>query len=315
MAKWVLLLILLVGVAGYEVLGWSTEPGPLESPVNVLIPKGAGSGAVARRLSAAGVIDKPWLFQVVGRINGLDKQLRAGEYYFMPQISMLDVMKKLAKGEIFYRKLTLPEGLTSAQMKKLIESEPALSGDISLAMPEGSMLPETYSFAFGDSRDSIVRQSQKAMGEFLQETWEKRQAGIPLQNADELKILASIVEKETGIADERGLVAAVFVNRLKKRMMLQTDPTVIYALTKGNGDLGRNLSRKDLQVDNPYNTYRNFGLPPTPICNPGKEAIMAAANPETSDYLYFVASGNGGHNFARSLNEHNQNVKNWRNSR
>lgn len=315
MAKWVLLLILLIGVAGYEVLGWSTEPGPLESPVNVLIPKGAGSGVVARKLTAAGIIDKPWLFQLVGRLNGLDKQLRAGEYVFAPQISMLEVMKKLAKGEIFYRKLTLPEGLTSAQMKKLIESEPALSGDISLAMPEGSMLPETYSYAFGDSRDSIVHQSQKAMDEFLKETWEKRQADIPLQNAEELKILASIVEKETGVAGERGLVAAVFVNRLKKRMMLQTDPTVIYALTNGSGDLGRSLSRKDLQVDNPYNTYRNFGLPPTPICNPGKEAIAAAANPAPSDYLYFVASGDGGHNFARSLNEHNQNVKNWRNNR
>lgn len=146
----------------------------------------------------------------------------------------------------------------------------------------------------------------------LTKVWENRDASVPLENPQELLILASIVEKETGIPEERGLVASVFVNRLKKGMLLQTDPTVIYALTAGQKDLGRLLTRKDLTIDNPYNTYKYRGLPPGPICNPGRESLLAAANPEVSDYIFFVASGNGGHNFARSLKEHNRNVREWK---
>ena len=186
-----------------------------------------------------------------------------------------------------------------------------LSGEITVAAAEGELLPETYSFEYGDSRNSIVIQAQKAMTRVLDQAWADRNQAVPLKDKRQLLTLASIVEKETGVPEERGLVASVFANRLVKGMKLQTDPTVIYALTKGQSDLGRSLKRADLNVDSPYNTYKYYGLPPAPICNPGIEAIRAAANPEDSDYLYFVASGNGGHNFSTSLAQHNRNVKDW----
>ena len=176
------------------------------------------------------------------------------------------------------------------------------------------MLPETYSFTRGDTKNSIIKQAKQAMDVAVKEAWANRQDGLPIKNIDQLVILASIIEKETSIENERGLVASVFINRLVKRMRLQTDPTVIYALTHGQKDLGRLLTRKDLLIDNPYNTYKYYGLPPTPICNPGKASLEAAANPEVSNYLYFVANGEGGHNFSSSLKEHNNNVQKWKKS-
>ena len=242
----------------------------------------------------------------------MDKHLKAGEYQFFSHISMADVLKQMAKGEVLYRKLTLPEGLTTAQMLEIIANNEFLSGEISLIPQEGSLLPETYNFFRGDSRDSVIIQAQEAMQKSLDDAWAKRDETVPVKNPQELLILASIIEKETGVPGERGLVASVFVNRLRKGMRLQTDPTVIYALTEGKKDLGRLLTRKDLEVDSPYNTYKYYGLPPKPICNPGKASLEAAANPEVSSYLYFVADGTGGHRFANSLNEHNQNVSHWK---
>ena len=221
----------------------------------------------------------------------------------------------MARGEIFYRRITLAEGLTTREMINLLNAEPMLSGEVTLAVKEGELLPETYTYVRGDTRNSIVMQAAKAMQKVKREAWEKREPGLPLKNADEMMVLASIIEKETAVPAERGLVASVFVNRLKKGMRLQTDPTVIYALTRGESELERPLYKKDLSIDSPYNTYKNYGLPPTPICNPGRASIEAAVNPELSNYLYFVASGNGGHNFAASLNEHNRNVKDWRRQR
>ena len=248
----------------------------------------------------------------MGRLNGLDKKLKAGEYLFAPQMSLVEVMEQIASGDIIYRKVTLPEGLTVAQMVEILNKNPYLSGEVENIPVEGSLLPETYSFMRGDSRQSVIEQAKKAMDNTLAKVWENRDMSVPLENQQELLILASIVEKETGIPEERGLVASVFVNRLKKGMLLQTDPTVIYALTAGQKDLGRLLTRKDLTIDNPYNTYKYRGLPPGPICNPGRESLLAAANPELTDYIFFVASGNGGHNFARSLKEHNRNVREWK---
>jgi UPF0755 protein len=196
-------------------------------------------------------------------------------------------------------------------MVEFINNEPNLTGDISIKTEEGSMLPETYSFSKGDSRNSIVKQAQKAMDKVLNDAWKSNNVGV-LKNKKELLVLASIIEKETGLPEERSDVAAVFVNRLNKRMRLQTDPTVIYAITLGKKSLGRSLLKKDLEYDSPYNTYKNYGLPPSPICNPGKEAIYAAANPSSADYLYFVAKGNGGHRFAKTLSEHNDNVALYR---
>lgn len=315
MRKLILLAVVVVWVGMYAVVDWANRPGNYTEPKEVLILRGANSQSVALKLQESGIIEKPWLFRIIGRFNGLDKKLKAGEYRFEPQMSLLQVMEKIAAGDIFYRKVTLPEGLTTVQMLDILRDHPYLSGEISLNPQEGALMPETYSFIRGDSRDSIVLRAQKAMDTAVALVWEKRDAELPLKTPQEVLILASIVEKETGVPEERGMVASVFVNRLRKGMLLQTDPTVIYALTGGKADLGRLLTRKDLQVDNPYNTYKYAGLPPAPICNPGRQALEATARPEASDYIYFVASGNGGHNFARSLNEHNRNVREWKKQR
>lgn len=229
----------------------------------------------------------------------------------MPGISLQAAMDKIARGEVFFRRITIPEGLTSGQIMYLIANYPDLEGEIDLDVKEGELLPETYSFELGASRNSIILQARAAMQKALEEVWASRDSSLPLKDVNELLTLASIIEKETGVPEERPLVASVFLNRLKKGMRLQTDPTVIYAITEGETSFGRSLKRADLKIDSPYNTYLNYGLPPGPICNPGREALMAAARPQQSDYLYFVADGKGGHRFARSLNEHNRNVKAW----
>ncbi len=289
--------------------------GNLDAETTILINRGAGSGQVAYQLANAGIIRYPWLFKIAARLKGLDKNLKAGEYLFATHISMADVLSQMSRGEVLYRKLTLPEGLTTAQMLNIIRDNEFLSGEITENPAEGSLLPETYSFFRGDSRDSIIVQAKEAMQSALSEVWAKRDETVPVKNTQELLILASIVEKETGVADERPLVASVFVNRLRKGMRLQTDPTVIYALTGGKTELERVLTKRDLLIDNPYNTYKYYGLPPAPICNPGRAALEAAAHPEISNYLYFVANGTGGHNFAASLNEHNRNVSSWKKQR
>lgn len=309
-------LLLPVIVGTLVVLAWLKQEiyahGKMPAEAVVLVNKGSGSAVVAQKLADSGVIRYPLVFKIAARLKGLDKNLKAGEYLFAPNISMAEVISQMARGDVLYRRLTLPEGLTSAQMLSIIRDNEFLGGEISQEVEEGSLLPETYNFSRGDSRDSIVAQAQAAMQKALSEVWQNRDEYVPVKNAKELLVLASIVEKETGVPEERPLVASVFVNRLRKGMRLQTDPTVIYALTNGQDDLGRALTRKDLQVDSPYNTYKYSGLPPKPICNPGRAALEAVAHPEMSNYLYFVASGNGGHNFAVSLNEHNRNVSSWK---
>lgn len=303
--------IFLAAAAGLSAIYMVNRPNTLSEEVSVVLDRGVTVRRMSENLEKAGVISSSLLFRIVVRGLGVDKRLKAGEYMFPPRINMLQVANRLLNGEVYYRKITLPEGLTSVQMAELIKNDPNLSGEITTEVPEGSMLPETYSFSKGDSRDSIVLQAQKAMDKVLETVWQDNRVPV-LKNKEELLILASIVEKETGLPEERHDVAAVFVNRLNKGMMLQTDPTVIYALTLGQSELGRPLYKKDLEIDSPYNTYRNYGLPPKPICNPGKEAIIAAANPSDADYLFFVASGSGGHRFARSLSEHNDNVALYR---
>ncbi len=274
----------------------------------IMIDKGAGSRQVAKKLTEAGVISHPLLFRLSARLSGLDKHLKAGEYVFLPGISMREVLDVISRGEVHYRQVTLPEGLTTAQMLRLIAAEPALEGEVTVEIAEGELLPETYSYVRGDSRDSIVRRARAAMQRVLEDAWAQKSRPEMIKDRHQLLILASIVEKETGLTSERADVAAVFVNRLRRGMKLQTDPTVIYALTEGKTELGRPLYKKDLAIDSPYNTYKYYGLPPGPICNPGREAIWAVVNPSDADYLYFVASGKGGHRFSRSLDEHNRNV-------
>ncbi len=315
MKKLLLLLVIIAALSFMQLREWAEKSGPLLSVVNVVIPKGASSKLVAAELAKAGVIDKPLLFRLLARFNGMDKQLKAGEYQFMPGISMLEAMQKISRGEVFFRKITIPEGLTTGQILYLIASYPDLSGEVDEDVREGELLPETYSFELGATRSSIISQARNAMKKVLTEAWESRQENLPLKNMREMLTLASIIEKETAVPEERPLVASVFINRLKKGMRLQTDPTVIYALTEGEMSFGRSLRKKDLSIDSPFNTYKYYGLPPGPICNPGKEAIFAAVNPESSDFLYFVADGKGGHSFAKSLGEHNRNVRNWVKSR
>lgn len=291
---------------------WFFEAGPLEAEMYVLVSEGNGTSSVADILYKENVINKPWLFKLAARFMKLDKKLKAGEYHFAPSISMFDVIQKLANGSVVYRKITLAEGLTTIQMLQIINEEEMLTGNITLTPKDGELLPETYTFMRGDTRDSIVLQAQNAMKNAVDIAWNHRDDKLPLKNINELLVLASIIEKETSIDSERTLVSSVFVNRLIKGMKLQTDPTVIYALTLGKKDLGRLLTRKDLLIDSPYNTYKYYGLPPTPICNPGKASIDAAANPDISNFLYFVADGKGGHNFAKTLKEHNNNVRAWK---
>ena len=312
MKKLIIIFLIVLSVLAYmQIKGWIAASGPLLNVTNVVVPKGASLKTVAEELSRAGVIDKPWLFRIMARINGLAKHLKAGEYQFMPGISLQAAMDKIARGEVFFRRITIPEGLTSGQIMYLIANYPDLEGEIDLDVKEGELLPETYSFELGASRNSIILQARAAMQKALEEVWASRDSSLPLKDVNELLTLASIIEKETGVPEERPLVASVFLNRLKKGMRLQTDPTVIYAITEGETSFGRSLKRADLKIDSPYNTYMNYGLPPGPICNPGREALMAAARPQQSDYLHFVADGKGGHRFARSLNEHNRNVKAW----
>lgn len=301
----------LAGLGLWQIHGWIYGKGELFTDAHIIINKGNGSAVVASKLKDAKVIDKKWLFKVAARFMGLDKKLKAGEYIFEPNVSMYEVLTKLANGDVIYRKITLPEGLTSAQMLKIINDEEFLTGEVTIDAKDGELLPETYSFMYGDTRDSIIIQAKTAMINALETAWEKRDNKLPIKNINELSVLASIVEKETAIDSERGLVASVFVNRLTKGMKLQTDPTVIYAITLGKKELGRSLKKKDLSIDSPYNTYKYYGLPPSPICNPGRLSIEAAANPEISSYLYFVADGKGGHNFSKSLKEHNTNVRAW----
>lgn len=306
-----IILVVLSVFAYWQIKEWIAQSGPLLNVVNVVVPKGASLNTVAAKLEEAQVIDKAWLFKIMARVNGLDKHLKAGEYQFEPGVSLKQAMDKISKGEVFLRKITIPEGLTSGQIMYLIATYPGLEGEIDIDVKEGELLPETYSFELGASRNSIILQAKAAMQKTLEEVWAARDDNLPIKNISDLLTMASIIEKETGIADERPLVASVFLNRLRKGMRLQTDPTVIYAITEGETSFGRSLKKKDLKIDSPYNTYLNYGLPPGPICNPGREAIMAAAHPAQSDFLYFVADGKGGHRFAKSLSEHNRNVKAW----
>jgi UPF0755 protein len=312
---------LLTGVAlagAIAIAAWSqlnaylVGAGPATEETVVVLPRGAGLAEITAALLEARVIDHPWLFRIAVRVLGHDRQLKAGEYAFPARATPQGVIAMLASGETVARRLTVPEGLTVAEIFKLLESTAALEGALPPPPAEGSLLPETYFYAFGDSRIGLVARMQDGMRRTLDALWPARAEGLPLRTRQEALILASIVDKETGVADERDKVAAVFINRLRRGMRLQADPTVIYGLTAGNGQLGRELNRRDWEHDSAYNTYLIDGLPPSPIGNPGRAAIEAVLNPAAVDYLYFVADGSGGHAFARTLAEHNRNVAKWR---
>lgn len=305
------LLALLAGAGGFYVLQKLKEPGPLAAQKNIVIPRGLGASTIARQLEKEGVIASSLFFRLRYRLNG-EPELKAGEYSFPAAVLLNDVIAKMAQGDVVIHKFTLAEGLTSADAVRILNAESALGGSISFIPPEGSLLPDTYLFTLAEERTAQIAQMQKAMVHAVAEAWAQRDADTPLQTVQQLVTLASIVEKETGKPEERARVAGVYINRLRKGMLLQADPTVVYGITLGQAPLGRALLYADLDKVTPYNTYRVVGLPPTPITNPGKAALMASARPEKHDYLYFVADGTGGHRFAATLEEHNKNVAAWR---
>lgn len=287
-------------------------PGPLAQETIVIVPRGAGLGVIAEDLAAAGVVSDPTVFALGVRLFGDARALKAGEYAFAAGSSMREAAALVASGRTVVHRLTVPEGLTTAEVVALLAAAEPLAGDIAALPPEGSLLPETYHFHRGDSRESVLARMRQSMDEALAALWPTRQENLPLQSPEHALTLASIIEKETGVDSERALVASVFVNRLRKGMPLQSDPTVVYGITEGKAPLGRALTRKDLAEPTAYNTYQIAGLPPGPIANPGRAALEAAMQPAESDYFYFVAAGDGGHAFARTLTEHNANVAKWR---
>ncbi len=309
----VLLALLAAAAAGFAFRAWQdfNAPGPLAETRRVVVPKGTGLAPLAELLAEQGVLRHPLAFRVLVTLDGAGNRLKAGEYDFPAGISAASVRDLLVAGRTVVRRLTVPEGLTTAAVLDLLRNAEGLVGEAP-DPGEGRLLPETYHYSHGDGRADLAARMQRAMDKALARLFRDRPAGSPLNSETELLTLASIVEKETGLSGERARIAGVFVNRLKRGMRLQTDPTVIYALTGGRRELGRPLTRADLRVDHPYNTYRIRGLPPGPIANPGLAALEAAARPAKTDALYFVADGAGGHLFARTLEEHNRNAARYR---
>ena len=313
-----LVLLVVAGfLAGAALLGFLRfdAAGPATVETTVRIPQGLGVNAIGRQLADAGVIDSPRLFSLGVRLLGGERPLQAGEYRFPAGVSARQVMETMIAGRTVPRRLTVAEGLTTAEIMTLLAEAEGLQGDLppeSEWPDEGTFLPETYFYSWGDSRSMLLERMAGAMDETLAELWLDRAPDLPLQTPREALTLASIVEKETAVASERPRVAAVFINRLNRGMPLQSDPTVIYAVTQGREVLERALTRRDLANDHPYNTYVISGLPPGPIANPGRASIEAVLNPVQTKELYFVADGNGGHAFAETLAEHNRNVARWR---
>ena len=286
-------------------------PGPLTENRVVVIQKGTSVSEIATLLDNNGVIINPFAFRIAAKILA-DNNLQAGEYSFSSKESIADAIIALRDGRSVARKFTVTEGLTSYEVVEMLKDEPVLTGDVAEIPADGSLLPETYYYIYGDSRKSIIDRMQKKHREAMKELWDKRSPDVAVKSKEEAVILASLIEKETGKkAEERARVAGVFYNRLRLGMRMQSDPTVIYAVTDGKGGLERSLTYKDLDAPSPFNTYVNAGLPPSPICNPGRAAIEAALHPEQNDFIYFVADGTGGHAFSTTLPEHNRNVQNW----
>jgi UPF0755 protein len=315
-------LLFVLGLLAGGLLAWGyaryTQKGPLETDTNVVIPEGASVAQIAAALTTAGVIEDPMIFENFHKLElwiaGPDDrvQMRFGEFAMPAEVSAQAARQILIDGPQVQRRLTVPEGLTTEQILRLVNGAEGLEGELSVAVAEGDLLPETYFYSYGDSRESIVIRMRDDMARVLDELWLQRAEGLPFETPEEALVLASVVQEEAGNLQEMPRVAAVFINRLNREMRLQADATVEYGITLGAGPLGRGLLRSELETETPYNTYMVDGLPPTPIANPGREAIEAVLQPAQSEDLYFVADGAGGHVFARTLDEHERNVARWR---
>jgi len=277
----------------------------------VTLPSGAGVSAIAANLKAAGVIRSTDMFKAAATLTGADRKLRAGEYEVPSKASLRSVLVLLVEGRVVRHYVTLPEGWSSLQAVDILMNQPLLTGEIADTPEEGSLWPDTYEISRGDTRASVIARMTRAQADNLARMWATRSPRTVVKSPEEAVILASIVEKETAVAAERPRVAAVFTNRLRLGMRLESDPTIVYGITRGR-PLGRGIRRSELDRPTEWNTYQIAGLPPTPIANPGREALAAVLNPPVSDELFFVADGSGGHAFARTYDEHLANVARWR---
>lgn len=286
-------------------------PGPASDEItSVVLEKGSGVSQIGEALKAANVISSAGIFTVAARLTGAAADLKAGEYEFAAGSSMARVLADIRAGKVVRHQITIPEGWTSGMALDAVNAEATLTGT-AVEPPEGSILPDTYQVQRGDARAEVIQRMRDAQEKVLAELWDTRQSGLPLATPEEAVILASVVEKETGVAAERPRVAAVFINRLRVGMPLQSDPTIIYGITRGR-PLGRGIRASELAGRTAYNTYKIAGLPPTPIANPGRDALAAVLQPPTTDELYFVADGSGGHAFASTYAAHERNVARWR---
>jgi UPF0755 protein len=302
---------LMVGLGGAYIYGKQKieARGPLREEKVVNIPARAGMTDIADALQREGVIDSNrWAF--IGAVVALKarSELKPGEYLFQKNASLRDVIGTIVEGKVVQHAVTIPEGLTSEQIVARLSDNDIFAGSVREIPREGTMLPETYKFPRGTSREQVIARMQQAQKRALAEIWERRSPDLPIKSPEQLVTLASIIEKETGKSDERSRVASVFVNRLRQRIKLQSDPTIIYGLVGGKGTLGRPIKRSEIQQPSPYNTYVVDGLPPGPIANPGRASLEAAANPARTRDLFFVADGTGGHSFSDSYDQHQKNV-------
>src|SRR3978361_656606 len=310
-----LLLVGMIATGGIYVYGKQQieAPGPLQEDKVVNIPARAGMTDIAEILQREGVIDSNrWAF--IGSVFALKarSELKPGEYSFQKNASLREVIGTIVEGKVVQHAVTIPEGLTSEQIVARLSENDIFSGAVHEIPREGTLLPETYKFPRGTTREQVIARMQQAQKRALAEIWERRSPDLPVRTSDQLVTLASIVEKETGKPDERSRVSAVFVNRLKQKIKLQSDPTIIYGLVGGKGTLGRPIMESEIRQPTPYNTYVIEGLPPGPIANPGRASRAAAANPARTKEIFFVADGTGGHAFAENYDQHQKNVERLR---
>ena len=306
-----IIIVAMIGAGGLYVYGRQAleAPGPLKEDKVVNIPARAGKGDIAEKLLSEGVIDaNRWVF--IGSVFALkaSSELKPGEYLFQKNANLRDVIGTIVEGKVVQHSVTIPEGLTSEQIVGRLTDNEIFTGSVREMPREGTLLPETYKFPRGTPRDQVIQRMQQAQKRVLAEIWERRNADIPVKTPEQLVTLASIVEKETGKPDERSRVASVFVNRLRQKMKLQSDPTIIYGIVGGKGTLGRPIKRSEITQPSPYNTYVVDGLPPGPIANPGRASLEATANPARTRDLFFVADGTGGHTFTETYDAHQKNV-------
>ena len=306
-------------IAAYAFVNYKYEAKPKGEPKEIVfeVPRGSGLSSISARLEKDGIIKNAFIFKLVTKLRGNERNFKAGEFHLQSPASMAEIYEKLSKGKAVLYPFTVPEGLTSAQIVRSFASLETLVDDNPKVPVEGTLLPETYMTPRGMTRSALLEKMQRAQTDVIDSLWETRDADLPIKTKAEAIILASIVEKETGVSGERDVVAGVFINRLRKGMRLQSDPTIIYGISKGeilrnSKGKQRGIRRSEIDKKTEWNTYQIDGLPKTAICNPGKDAIAAVLKPAKTDYLFFVADGTGGHVFAKTNREHVNNVKNWR---